>query len=167
MERLENQLIKMKFECGCLAMVLVPEQKRKKLESKIIDCIFLGYPETTTAMRFLVLKFDIDGIVANTIVEFRDATFFDDVFPVKTGIPPVSSNDDPTHKSSSIPDHVEKRTNMGADPASSFNPHEVEEPRRSKRAKVVKDFGSDFITYNVEDEPLIFRQAVDSSESRH
>ena len=56
---------------------------------------------------------------------------------------------------------------MGANPASSFTPNEVEELRRSKRAKVVKDFGSDFITYNVEDEPLILRQAVGSSESRH
>ena len=152
---------------GCLAKVLVPEHKRKKLGPKTVDCIFLGYLETTTAMRFLVIKSDIDGIVANTIVEFRDATFFEDVFPMKTGIPQGNSEDDPTLTSSSIPDHVEKMTNVGANPSSSSTPNEVEEPRRSKRAKVVKDFGSDFLTYNVEDEPLTFRQAMDSSESRH
>ena len=72
---------------GCLAKVLVLEHKRKKLGPKTVDCIFLGYIETTTAMRFLVLKSDIDSIVANTIVEFRDATFFENVFPMKTGIP--------------------------------------------------------------------------------
>ena len=57
-------------------------------------------------MRFLVLKSDIDAIVANTIVEFRDATFFEDVYPMKTGIPQGTSEEDPTHTSSSIPDHV-------------------------------------------------------------
>ena len=55
-----------------LRRLLVPEHKRKKLGPNTVDCIFLGYIETTTAMRFLVLKSDIDGIVANTIVEFRD-----------------------------------------------------------------------------------------------
>ncbi|KAL8110798.1 hypothetical protein AgCh_026508 [Apium graveolens] len=152
---------------GCVAKVLFPEHKRKKLGPKTVDCIFLGYLETTTAMRFLVLKSNIDGIVAKTIVEFRDATFFEEVFPMKTSISLGSSEDDPTHTSSSIPDHVEKMTNVGADPGSSSTPNKVEEPRRSKRAKVVKDFGSDFITYNVEDEPLTFRQAKDYSESRN
>ena len=128
---------------GCLTKVLVPKHKRKKLEPKTVDCIFLGYHETPTAMGFLVLKSDIDGIVANTIVEFHDATFIKDVFPMKTGISQGSSNDDPTNTSSSISDHVERMTNVGADPASSSTPNEVEEPRRSKRAKIVKDFGSD------------------------
>ncbi|KAL8088682.1 hypothetical protein AgCh_038452 [Apium graveolens] len=133
LELIPKYAIDKKSKC----QVLFPEHKRKKLGPKTVDCIFLGYLETTTAMRFLVLKSDIDGIVANTIVEFRDATFF------------------------------EEMTNVGVDPGSSSTPNKVEEPRRSKRAKVVKDFGSDFITYNVEDEPLTFRQAKDSSESRH
>ena len=51
--------------------------------------------------------------MANTRVEFRDATFFEDVFPMKTGISQSSSNDDPTHTFSSIPDHVERITNVG------------------------------------------------------
>ena len=53
------------------------------------------------------------------------------------------------------------------DPASSSTPNEVKEPRRSKWANVVNDFGSDFLTYNVENGPLTFRHAMDSSESRH
>ena len=55
---------------------------------------------------------------------------------MKTGIP---QENDPSHTSSSIPDHVEKMTNMGVKPGSSSTPMEVEEPRRSKRAKVVSD----------------------------
>ncbi|KAL8117524.1 hypothetical protein AgCh_015420 [Apium graveolens] len=86
---------------------------------------------------------------------------------MKTGIPLGNYEDDLTHTSSSIFDHVEKMTNMEADLSSSSTPNEVEEPKRSKLAKVVKDFGRDFITCNVEDEPLTFCQAMDSSESRH
>ena len=114
-----------------------------------------------------MLKSDIDGKVTNTIVEFHDTTFFEDVFPMKTGIPQDISDDDPTHTSSSIPDHVERMTNVGVDPSSSSTPTGEKESRRSKHQKVVKDFGNDFITYNVEDQPLTFRHAMDSSESRH
>ena len=57
--------------------------------------------------------------------------------------------------------------NVWAEPGSSSTPVEKEKPGRSKRSNVVKDFGSDSITYNVEDGPLTFRQAMDSSESRH
>ncbi|KAL8107110.1 hypothetical protein AgCh_023776 [Apium graveolens] len=152
---------------GFFAKVLVPEHKRKKLGLKIIDCIFLGYLKTTTTMRFLVLKSDMDGIVVNKIVEFRDTTFFEEVFPMKTGIPLGNSEDDPTCTLSYVPDHVEKIKNMGVDPGSISTPNQVQEPIRSKRAKIVKDLGSDFITYNVEDEPLTFCQAMDSSELRH
>ena len=82
---------------GALQRYFSLEHKRKKLGPKIadviflgpkiVDDIFLGNRETTTAMRFLVVKSDIDGIVVNTIVEFRDATFFEKVFPMKAGIP--------------------------------------------------------------------------------
>ncbi|KAL8115920.1 hypothetical protein AgCh_022423 [Apium graveolens] len=67
-----------------------------------------------------------------------------DVYPIKTGILEKTFEEDPTHTSSSIPDHVEKMTNVGAEPSSSSTPKKVEEPRRSKCAK-----------------------AMDSSESRH
>ncbi|KAL0282934.1 UNVERIFIED_CONTAM: Retrovirus-related Pol polyprotein from transposon TNT 1-94 [Sesamum angustifolium] len=41
---------------------------------------------------------------------------------------------------------------------------EADIPRRSKRARVVKDFGSDFVTYNIEDDPITFKDAMTSSE---
>ncbi|KAK4386255.1 Retrovirus-related Pol polyprotein from transposon RE1 [Sesamum angolense] len=151
---------------GCLAKVLVPEHKRKKLGPKTVDAVFLGYVETSYALRFLVIKSEIPGIEVNTIVEFRDAVFLEDVFPMKTGIPSSVSLDD-SLVSTSIPEHVEKMTNVGVNPNStSLTPEESDIPRRSKRARVVKDFGSDFVTYNFEDDPVTFKDAMASSEAK-
>ncbi|KAK4391365.1 Retrovirus-related Pol polyprotein from transposon TNT 1-94 [Sesamum angolense] len=49
---------------GYLAKVLVPEHKRKKLGPKTIDAVFLGYVETSYALRFL-----------DDPVTFKDAVF--------------------------------------------------------------------------------------------
>ncbi|KAL0290196.1 UNVERIFIED_CONTAM: Retrovirus-related Pol polyprotein from transposon TNT 1-94 [Sesamum calycinum] len=151
---------------GCLAKVLVPEHKRKKLGPKTVDAVFLGYVETSYALRFLVIKSEIPGIEVNTIVEFRDAVFLEDVFPMKTGIPSSVSLDD-SLASTSIPEHVEKMTNVGVNPNSASLSHEESDiPRRSKRARVVKDFGSDFVTYNIEDDPVTFKDAMASLEAK-
>ncbi|KAK4389716.1 Retrovirus-related Pol polyprotein from transposon TNT 1-94 [Sesamum angolense] len=46
-----------------------------------------------------------------------------------------------------------KISNVGVNPSSASPTHEESnEPRRSKRARVVKDFGNDFVTYNIEDD---------------
>ncbi|KAK4394613.1 Retrovirus-related Pol polyprotein from transposon TNT 1-94 [Sesamum angolense] len=79
---------------GCLAKVLVPEHKWKKLGPKTVDAVFVSYVETSYALRFLVIKSEIPGIEVNTIVEFRDVVFLEDVFPMKTGIPSSVSLDD-------------------------------------------------------------------------
>ncbi|KAL0412036.1 UNVERIFIED_CONTAM: Retrovirus-related Pol polyprotein from transposon TNT 1-94 [Sesamum latifolium] len=151
---------------GCLAKVLVPEHKRKKLGPKTVDAVFLGYVETSYALRFLIIKSEILGIEVNTIVEFRDAVFIEDVFPMKTGIPSSVSLDD-SLASTSIPEHVEKMPNVGVNPSSTSLTHEESnEPRRSKRARIVKDFGSDFVTYNIEDDPVTFKDAMASSEAK-
>ncbi|KAK4382982.1 Retrovirus-related Pol polyprotein from transposon TNT 1-94 [Sesamum angolense] len=42
----------------------------------------------------------------------------------------------------------------------------VDEPKRSKRARVVKDSGSDFVTYNVEDDSVTFKDDMASSEAK-
>ncbi|KAK4388858.1 Retrovirus-related Pol polyprotein from transposon TNT 1-94 [Sesamum angolense] len=98
--------------------------------------VFLGYVETSYALRFLVIKSEIPGIEVNTIVEFRDVVFLEDVFPMKTGIPSSVSLDDSLAST------------------------------RSKRARVVKDFGSDFVTYNIEDDPVTFKDAMASLEAK-
>ena len=40
---------------GCLAKVLLLEPKKRKIRSKIADCLFIGYAEYSAAYRFLVL----------------------------------------------------------------------------------------------------------------
>ncbi|KAL0342899.1 UNVERIFIED_CONTAM: hypothetical protein Sangu_1177300 [Sesamum angustifolium] len=151
---------------GCLAKVLIPEHKRKKLGPKTIDAVFLGYVETSYALRFLVMKSEILGIEVNTIVEFRDAIFLEDVFPMKKGIPSSVSLDD-SLVSTSISKYVEKMTNVGVNPNSTSLTHEESDiPRLSKRARIVKDFGSDFVTYNIEDDPVTFKDAMASSKAK-
>ena len=39
------------------------------------------------------------------------------------------------------------------------------EPRRSKRAKMSKSFGSNFLTYMLEDKPQSFKEAISTPES--
>ncbi|KAL0462640.1 UNVERIFIED_CONTAM: Retrovirus-related Pol polyprotein from transposon RE1 [Sesamum latifolium] len=63
--------------------------------------------------------------------------------------------------STSIPDYVEKMTNVELNPSrSSPTDEESNRPRWSKRAKVVKNFGSDFVTYNIEDDPVTFKDTM-------
>ncbi|KAL0418806.1 UNVERIFIED_CONTAM: hypothetical protein Sradi_1294100 [Sesamum radiatum] len=56
-------------------------------------------------------------------------------------------------------------SNVGVNPSStSLTYEESDERRRSKRARVVKDFGSDFVTYNIEYDPVTFKDAMNSLE---
>ncbi|KAL0332986.1 UNVERIFIED_CONTAM: hypothetical protein Scaly_2200100 [Sesamum calycinum] len=71
------------------------------------------------------------------------------------------------HLSTSISEHVEKMSNVGVNLSSTSLTHkESDEPRRSKRAKVDKNFGSDFVTYNIEDDPVTFKDVMASSEAK-
>ncbi|KAK4397787.1 hypothetical protein Sango_1254200 [Sesamum angolense] len=87
-------------------------------------------------------------------------------FELWKGIPSSVSLDD-SLASTSIPEHVENMTNVGVNPNSTSLTHEEsDEPRRSKRARVVKDFGSDFVTYNIKDDPVTFKDAINSPEAK-
>ena len=66
---------------GCLEKVLIPLLKRKKLGSKTIDCVFIGFENASAAYRFLVYKSKVHDIHVNTILESIDADFFEHVFP--------------------------------------------------------------------------------------
>ncbi|RVW34150.1 Retrovirus-related Pol polyprotein from transposon RE2 [Vitis vinifera] len=66
---------------GCLAKVAVPPPKKVKIGPKTIDCIFIGYAHNSNAYRFLVYESNIPDIHKNTIMESRNASFFEDVFP--------------------------------------------------------------------------------------
>ena len=67
---------------GCLAKVMFPEPKRKKIGSKTFDCMFIGYAKHSAAYRFLVFKSEV--LDYNTIIETKNAEFFGHNFPLKS-----------------------------------------------------------------------------------
>ncbi|CAL5410917.1 unnamed protein product [Camellia sinensis] len=74
---------------GCLAKVAIPTPKQVRIGPKSVDCIFIGYAHNSSAYRFLVHKSEIPDIHRNTIMESRNACFFEDIFPCRThaGVP--------------------------------------------------------------------------------
>ena len=76
---------------GCLAKVAVPPPKKVKIRPKTIDCIFIGYAYNSDAYRFLVYESNVPDIHKNKIMESRNASFFQDVFPYKSKVEPNSS----------------------------------------------------------------------------
>ncbi|XP_074579060.1 uncharacterized protein LOC141835562 [Curcuma longa] len=137
---------------GCLAKVMVPDPKRIKIGPKTVDCIFIGYAHNSCAYRFLVYlllvyESQVPEIHKNSIIESRNASFFEHVFPYKTREEESSS----------------KRIYESQEEEEVDKPIEVE-PRRSKRARVEKSFRTDFITFMLESDPQTYSEAVNSSE---
>ena len=66
---------------GCLAKVNVPINKKRKLGSKTVDCVFLGYAIHIMGYRFLIINSGVPDVVVGTIMESRDVTFFRVNFP--------------------------------------------------------------------------------------
>ncbi|GKB85934.1 zinc finger, CCHC-type containing protein [Tanacetum coccineum] len=62
-----------------MAVVRLPEPKRKTLGEKGIDCIFVGYAEHSKAYRFYVIEPN-DSVSINSIIESRDAIFDENRF---------------------------------------------------------------------------------------
>ena len=110
---------------GCLAKVAVPLPKKVKIRPKTVDCIFIGYAHNDIAYRFFVHESNVPNIHKNTIMESRNASFFEDVFPCKSKEEPSSS----------------KRVLETINENSQDQDGEVE-PRRSKRARTKKIFWS-------------------------
>jgi hypothetical protein len=61
---------------GCLAKVNVPINKKHKLGSKIVDCVFLSYAIHSVGYRFLIINSEVPDMHVGTIMESRDTTFF-------------------------------------------------------------------------------------------
>ena len=73
---------------------------------------------------------------ANTVIESRNASLFENVLPYK---PTKDSN-------------LSKRTH-DTTIGSSQGQQDDDEPKHSKRTRTSKSFGPDFLTYLLEDEP--------------
>src|SRR3954467_4788268 len=137
---------------GCLAKVAVPTPKKVKIGPKTVDCIFIGYAQNSNAYRFLVYDSKIPDIHRNTIMESRNASFFEDVFPSKSNVEASSSK-----RTFETIENSHDRESLGETDVK-------DEPRKSKRVRTEKSFGPDFLTYMLEAEPQTFKEAVSSPE---
>ena len=90
---------------------MLPEPKRRKLGSRTCECVFIGYACNSSCYRFFVIKSDV--LDSTTIIEFKNAIFFELVFPMKEKEKTLHKPIDATNK---LVDNV----------------HEI---RRSKRAR--------------------------------
>ena len=126
---------------GCLAYVRIPDPKRIKLASRAYECVFIGYAVNSKAYRF----YDLD---ARTILESNDADFYEHRFPFKLrNSGGASSSNLPVIRDSE--QHKESETEL----------------RRSKRARVSKDFGPDFYAYTLEEDPSNLHEALTSLDA--
>jgi hypothetical protein len=82
---------------GCLAKVNLPVPKKRKLGPQTVDCAFLGYAHNNTTYRFLVIKSGTPEQDVNTIMESRDASFFEDIFLMKAAGSTSLSENNHTH----------------------------------------------------------------------
>jgi hypothetical protein len=67
-----------------LAKVNVPISKKRKLGPQTVDCMFLGYVFHNVGYMFLIIKSEVPDMHVGTIMESRDATFFENDFPMKS-----------------------------------------------------------------------------------
>ncbi|GJV44213.1 zinc finger, CCHC-type containing protein, partial [Tanacetum coccineum] len=118
---------------GYRAVVRLPDLKRKTLGEKGIDCIFVGYAEHSKAYRFYVIEPN-DSVSMNSIIESRDAIFDENRFSSIHRPKDIIPNSDEYQRD----DH------------SDDVPNEIPEPRKGKRVRKAKSYGSDFQLYLVE-----------------
>nr|AAS01934.1 putative Integrase core domain containing protein [Oryza sativa Japonica Group] len=144
---------------GCLAKVNVPITKKRKLGPKTVDCVFLGYAHHSIAYRFLIVKSEVPDMHVGTIMESRDATFFESFFPMKD-----------THSGSNQPSEI--IPSSITPPEQTEHTHELvseedvsEAPRKSKRQRTAKSFGDDFTVYLVDDTPKSISEAYASPDA--
>ena len=64
--------------------MVVPPPKKMKICPKTVDYIFIGNAHNSNAYRFLVYESKNLDIHKNTIMESRNALFFEHVFPCRS-----------------------------------------------------------------------------------
>ena len=125
---------------GCLAKVNVPINKKRKLGPKTIDCVFLIYAIHSVGYRFLIINSRVPDVNVGTILESRDAIFFESEFPMKN-TPSTSS-----HDSIILPQLHEPIEH--ADVETHVENHEEDNnivTRKSKRRRIAMSFGEDYV----------------------
>nr|GEW71530.1 retrotransposon protein, putative, Ty1-copia subclass [Tanacetum cinerariifolium] len=145
---------------GCLAKVVMPTPKAQKIRSKSVDCIFIRYAKNSGAYHFIVHDSKNLDIQKNAVMESRNASFFENIFPCLMKEAGSSSRLD----EEVVQDKRQRDDSDLHDERQDQLEEEEVEPRRSKRARTEKSFGPDFVSFMVENEPTSYREAVASSE---
>jgi hypothetical protein len=57
---------------------------QQEAQTWTVDCVFLGYAIHSVGYRFLIINSEVPDMHVGTIMESRDATFFENEFPMKT-----------------------------------------------------------------------------------
>jgi hypothetical protein len=111
--------------------------------------------------RFLIINSSVPEIAVDTIMESRDATFFEDKFPMVNNTPSMSN-----HDSISIPKSHEPVIHSDDETLKEISEEDNNiVARKSKRRRVAKSFGEDFIIYLVEDTPTTIAEAYSSLDT--
>jgi len=131
-----------------LAKVSIPELKKRNIDLKAVDVIFIGNTLDSNVNGFLMINFEINEIY-NTIIKARDVVYFDNIFLFKSRIPSDPSN---TPFTSDIP-------------SSSLLPLLILNLEGAKKTMTHTSFGEDFFTYFCERCSSSFKKTMDSSKS--
>jgi hypothetical protein len=102
----------------------------------------------------------------DTILESRDATFFENIFPMKDmhSTARISSEIIP-ESSTSVENYEQPHEEVLEEDDSEEDDSETETPVRSKRQRIAKSFGDDFIVYLVDDTPRTIAEAYASPDA--
>ena len=107
------------------------------------------------AYRFLVVKSEVPDMHVDTIMESRDATFFENMFPLKD----MHSTSRFSSKIIPKPAAPSEFSKQPVEHEEILEKDDSEALRRSKRQRVAKSFGDDFTVYLVDNTPTTIAEA--------
>jgi len=111
---------------GCLVKIGAPSPQRKKIGSKAVNSIFVGYAQNSVAYKFFLVH---ENGVFGDISESKDANFFENVLSTKT-----------------YTRYMLLATPLSVVNNASTSNNEYVEPRCSKRPRTISSFGPDCVT---------------------
>jgi hypothetical protein len=142
---------------GCLVKVNVPIAMKRKLGPKTVDCVFLGYAFHSVGYRLLIIKSSVPDMHVGTIMESRDVTFFENIFPMK------ETHSSSSHEFVKTPENNDEIVRIEQPLEENNEKDDNEVTRKSKRQRTAKSFGDDFMVYLVDDTPITIAEAYESS----
>ena len=104
--------------------------------------MFIGYVENSAAYRFLVTKSENSLVDVNTIIETKNASFFENIFPMKLN----------------GEQQVQKISRDKSIEPSEFEP-------RSKRDRNETNLGNGFYTFLIDEDPRSYKEGTTSPDA--